>query len=81
MQHKPLLHNHPPGTWKALKAVINAEVKSLGSISLLLNQDIRNSGETSSSLNSPVNLISLKPLPTAKGEQGPGGLTGDEEFD
>lgn len=81
MHHKPSFHNHPPGTWKALKAVISAKVKSSASISVLLNQDIKNSRETSSSLNSPVNLISLKPLPTAKGEQGPRGLTGDEEFD
>ena len=74
-ENKPPLHKHPPGVWKALTGVINAEVKSLASISLLWNQDIRNSGETSSSVKSPVNLISLKPLPIAKTEQGPRGLT------
>ena len=66
------------GIWKALKRIISAEVKSLASISLLLNRDIRSSGETSSSPNSPINLISLKPLPKAKRE-GPVGLTGDGE--
>lgn len=67
------------GSWKAFKGIISAEVKSLVSISLLLNQDIRSSGETSSSPNSPINLISLKPLPKAKQEQGPVGLSADGE--
>ena len=56
------------GSWKALKGIISAEGKSLASISWLLNQDIRDSGETSSFPNSSISLISLEPLPRAKRE-------------
>lgn len=48
------------GIWRALKGIISAEVRSLASVSLLLNPDIR------SSPNSPINLLSLKPLPKAE---------------
>lgn len=67
------------GIWRALQGIISAEVKSLAFISLLLNPDIRSSGEILSSPNSPINLISLKPLPKVKRQQGPMELTGDGE--